>query len=76
MNCSTEEEKAMMHEIERGIVNKQKEWINWTTCRVNWRDFWSVYKNPKFRKMCGNGRWIVLFIRNIRERFIAKRNYL
>jgi len=74
--CSSEEEKAIKAEIERGIVNKQIEWINWTTCRVNWRDFWKVYKTPRFRRMCAKGRWMVLLLRNIHERFIAKRNYL
>lgn len=76
IDCTTEEEKPLVLEIERGIVNKQIEWINWTTCRVNWRDFWKVYKNPKFRKMCGMGRWIILLLRNVRERFISKRYYL
>lgn len=39
IECKNEQEKAFMQNILMGLKYKQLEWINWTTCRTNFKDF-------------------------------------
>ena len=75
IECKDAQERAFMENILRGVKNKQLEWINWTTCRTNFRDFVKIYRNREYRSMCGTARWFILLIRNINERFFVRGNY-
>ena len=75
IECKNEQEKAFMQNILMGLKYKQLEWINWTTCRTNFKDFMKVYRNKEYRNICGTARWFVLLLRNINERFFVRKDY-